>query len=330
MFEECEIAGKRFAPARFLAPMAGYTHSAFRRLIAEVGGCGALWTEMLSARQVVNEDFSKSPWVKRRGIEKFVVYQLMVRENDPIGRVAEILEQYGADAIDLNLACDAPHIRSLQAGSALFSNIEAMRKIIEKTRKCWKGILTVKMRLGDRHPLWRERLSDRIKLVQDCGVDAVVIHPRFFEDKFKRYARHEALSFISSLTSLPIIASGDIINREFVERNVERFKSARAIMLGRIAIIKPWIFAGWEKPVEVDYRQVWQKLFSYIKEDFEATVALSRIKMFTKYYSANFLFGNVFRNRIANVKSLEEAQRVADEFFGSNPKIVLNPVVANL
>ncbi|MGC8743361.1 MAG: tRNA dihydrouridine synthase [Verrucomicrobiia bacterium] len=330
MFEQCEIGGKRFAPARFVAPMAGYTHSAFRRLVAELGGCGALWTEMLSARQIINEDFSKSAWVKRREVEKFVVYQLMVRENDPMDRVVSTLLSQGADAIDLNLACDAPQIRSLQAGSALFTDIATMRKIIEQTRKHWKGMLTVKIRLGDRHPQWQQRLEERIKLIQDCGVDAVIVHPRFFEDKFKRSARYDTFDFIASITNLPIIASGDIVGRETVEKNAQKLKPVSAIMLGRIAIIKPWVFAQWDKDFTPDYRGIWQKMFDYIKEDFEPVVALSRIKMFTKYYSANFLFGNIFRNKINNGKNLDEAQKAADEFFDKDPAIVKNPVVENL
>lgn len=327
MFDSCEIAGKRFVPARFLAPMAGYTHSPFRRLIAEFGGCGALWTEMLSARQILNEDFAKSPWVKRRPIEQFVVYQLMVRQGDQIEKAIVRLFENGADAIDVNLACDAPHIRNLQAGSALFSNIEAMQKIISETRKYWTGLLTVKIRLGDRRPDWQQRLADRVKMIEECGVDAIVVHPRFFEDKFKRTARYEALNFISSITTLPLIASGDIVGKNL--NILDKLRPARAIILGRIALIKPWVFAEWNNPIKVDYAAVWKKMFDYIKEDFEPLIALSRIKMFTKYYSSNFLFGNVFRNKISNAKDLNEIQIIADDFFSKSPAILLNPIVEN-
>ncbi len=327
MFDSCEIAGRRFVPARFLAPMAGYTHSAFRRLIAEFGGCGALWTEMLSARQILNEDFAKSPWVKRRPIERFVFYQLMVRQGDPIEKVVNRLLENGADAVDLNLACDASHIRNLKAGSALFSNIEAMRKIISETRKYWSGLLTVKIRLGDRRPDWQPRLAERVKMIEECGVDAIVVHPRFFEDKFKRTARYETLNFISSITTLPLIASGDIVDKD--QKIFDKLRPAHAIMLGRIALIKPWVFVDWDNPTKVDYAAVWKKMFDYIKEDFEPLIALSRIKMFTKYYSSNFLFGNVFRNKISNVEDLNEIQTIADDFFSKTPAILSNPIVEN-
>ena len=118
MFDECIIRGRRFAPARFCAPLAGYTHSAFRRLVAELGGCGAVWTEMLAARQVLSESFSSSPWLRRRPQESCVVYQLMLSADDPIERILYRLGEAGVDALDLNLACNARSVRSCLAGSA--------------------------------------------------------------------------------------------------------------------------------------------------------------------------------------------------------------------
>lgn len=321
MFEFCEIGGRRFEPARFSAPLAGYTHSAFRRLVAEFGGCGALWTEMLSARQLINEDFSKSPWLKRSPSEKFTVYQLMVRADDPIEKALNRLKDHGVEAIDLNLACDAPHIRSLQAGSVLFGDFEGLKKIVSETRKHWRGLLFVKIRLGDRKEDWRERLRERLIMFEDCGVNAIVVHPRFFEDKFKRSARHDVLPWIASIVKIPLIASGDITCRADVEKLADKLSCASGIMLGRIAIIKPWIFAEWDKPISIDYGAVWNKMLSYILEDFEPEIAISRIKMFTKYYSANFAFGKNFYIKVYNARSIDEIKQIADEFFSANPKI---------
>jgi tRNA-dihydrouridine synthase len=321
MFEFCEIGVWRFEPARFLAPLAGYTHSAFRRLVAEFGGCGAFWTEMLSARQLINEDFLKSPWLKRRPEEKFTVYQLMIRAGDPIEKVMGRLKDHGVKAVDINLACDAPHIRSLQAGSVLFGDFEGLKHIVTEARKYWDGLLFVKIRLGDRRDDWQERLKERLVMFEDCGVNAIVVHPRFFEDKFKRSARHEVLPWIASVVKIPIVAGGDITCKADVERLADKLSSVAAIMLGRIAVIKPWVFAAWDKPVSVDYGEVWRKMISYILEDFEPEVAISRIKMFTKYYSANFAFGKNFYNRVFNAKTIDEIQKIGDEFFSANPRI---------
>ena len=135
MFDECVIRGRRFAPARFCAPLAGYTHSAFRRLVAELGGCGAVWTEMLAARQILSENFKTSPWLRRRPQESSLVYQLMVNADDPMERILDRLGEAGADALDLNLACNAKSIRSCLAGSALFEDLDSLRAVLHKVRK---------------------------------------------------------------------------------------------------------------------------------------------------------------------------------------------------
>ncbi|MCX7872007.1 MAG: tRNA-dihydrouridine synthase family protein [Verrucomicrobiae bacterium] len=329
MFEHCEIQGIKFEPARFCAPMAGYTHSAFRRLVSEFGGCGAFWTEMLSARQLINEDFQASPWLKRKPSEKFTVYQLMVRVGDQLDRALGRLEENGVEAIDINFACDAPHIRSLQSGSALFGDIEALKWIISNARQRWNGLLFVKIRLGDRKPQWQGILKERLELFQDYGANAVIVHPRFFEDKFKRSARHDVLGWISSIVKIPIIASGDITCKNDIERLADRLSPASAIMLGRITVVKPWIFAAWDRGISVDYRSVWVKMRDYILEDFEPLVAISRLKMFTKYYSANFLFGRHFYTQVYNAKTIEEISEIAEIFFSKNPQIVSNVLVAN-
>ena len=87
MFLKTVIRGIPFQPALFCAPLAGITHSAFRRLVAEFGGCGAFWTEMLSAKQIMNENLRLSPYLRRQPLEKRVIYQLMVHDTVRLDRV---------------------------------------------------------------------------------------------------------------------------------------------------------------------------------------------------------------------------------------------------
>ena len=108
MFEEVTIRGLEFRPALFCAPLAGLTHSAFRRVLAGFGGCGAAWTEMLAAKQVLREDPVTSPYLKRNPGETRLIYQLMLREGDPVEKIVARLAEARADGIDINLACHAP------------------------------------------------------------------------------------------------------------------------------------------------------------------------------------------------------------------------------
>jgi tRNA-dihydrouridine synthase len=330
VFDECILRGQRFAPARFSAPLAGYTHSAFRRLLAELGGCGATWTEMLAGRQILSENFRASPWVRRRPAERNLVFQLMVTPADPLERILHRLGEHGAEAVDLNLACDAMSIRACEAGSALFEDLDALRSVVQAARRHWPGLLTAKIRLGSRRPDWQPRFAERVRLLEEAGVDALVLHPRFFEDKFKRRAHHELLPWVASLTRLPLIANGDLRGPEDVQARAESLRPACAVMLGRMAICRPWVFAQWERPAPVDFTAIWRTLFRYIVEDFPPAIALRRVKMFTKYFAANFAFGHSFYVSVFNAPSLAEARRRAEAFLSRSPATVAQPTLAGL
>ena len=321
MFSETVIRGVTFRPALFCAPLAAITHSAFRRLVAELGGCGAFWTEMLSAKQILNEDLHRSPYLRRRPIEGKVIYQLMVCDADRLDRVIGRLSEITPDGIDINLACHAPTIRRLDAGSQLFENLSVLASVLKTVRACWPGLLTVKVRLGQDTPGWKERFAERMKLFEDSGVDAVVLHPRFFEDKFKRRARHELLAWVASLTRLPMIANGDITGPETIRNAADLFKPACGLMVGRMAAAQPWVFASWDQSLKIDHADVWRRLFDYICEDFKPEIAISRIKIFTEYYARNFQFGHSFYTAVQNAPTLCAVRERADAFFATSPAL---------
>ena len=329
-FKECLLGNARFAPARFCAPLAGLTHSAFRRLVAELGGCGALWTEMLAGRQILKDDFATSPWVRRRPVEGRVVFQLMLREGDSVDRILGRLLDHGVDAVDLNLACDAMSIRTCEAGSALFEDRAAMTTVATAMRRHWTGLLTAKVRLGGRGPNWEARWIERLRVLEDAGFDAVTVHPRFFEDKFGRRARLELIPWAASVTHLPVIANGDLAGPEDVAAHAADLAPAVAVMIGRMAVVRPWIFANWDRPAAVDLAAIWRRLCGYIEEDLPPAAALRRIKLFTRYFAANFAFAHAFRVSVDNAPTMEGVRERAEAFFGRSPATVRSPAIAGL
>lgn len=330
-FDQLTVRGVTFRPALFCAPLAGLTHSAFRRVVAEMfGGCGAFYTEMLSGKAVLREDARRSPYLKRSAAEPRLIFQLMLAENDPVRDIVALLEPLHPDGIDLNLGCHAPLIRRLDAGTRLYDNERALRSVLCALRESWPGLLSVKLRLGREQDNWQKILSDRLKLFEECGVDLLVVHPRFFEDKFKRRARHELFPWIASLTSLPIVANGDIRSHATIKQHPAYFACTAGLMIGRIAVVQPWIFASWHAPVPVDYRCVWESMFKAITEDFPATQALGRLKMFTHYYARNFRFGHNFAGAIQNAPDLNVVWTVAQKFFDRQPEVQEDPPLGGL
>jgi tRNA-dihydrouridine synthase len=312
--------GRLTLPSRLVcAPLAEVTHSAFRRLVAELGGCGLQFTEMLSGRALLSEDLHNSPYVKRRPVERVVFYQLMLRPGDPIERIVGRLADIAPDGIDVNLACDAPAIRLLGAGSALFDDARALAGVLHELRRCWAGPLTVKTRLGHATPDSEDRFAKRLRLIEDAGVDAIVLHARFFEDKRRRPARHERFAWATSRTRLPIIGNGDIAGTRTLDARPGEFAALAGTMVGRLAIAQPWVFAAWERPLEVDPGAVWLRLHDYIAEDFEPAVAVKRMRLFTKYFARNFHFGHGFHAAVCKAPTMVAARAVARCFFDTQP-----------
>ena len=331
MNDRITLQGLMISPAFFLAPMAGITHAAFRRLVADFGGAGALFTEMLSAKALLHEDLGRSPYTRRREAEGIVIYQLLLADHEQVPAVLARLKTIAPAAIDINLACPAPEITHVNAGAALFRDYDRCARVLFAARTHWRGALTVKCRLGDNAPGWEDALVKRLRLFEDAGIDAVVLHPRFFDEKLKRTARWDRFLWAAAHTRLPIVGNGDIVSRDFLDRQTEAMASIAGIMVGRMAAARPWIFrelAG--ATPEIDFREVWERLFRYVMEEFPPERALGRIKEFNAYYARNFFFGHQLFAPVQSAQTCDEARARAQTFFCGDIRTVQQPSVAGV
>lgn len=331
MFDTLCLKSKVVSPSLFLAPMAGITNSAFRRLVSDFGGYGALFTEMLSGSAVLHENLEASPYTKRRESEGPVIYQLLLGGSEDISAVVGKLAVLSPFGLDLNLGCPAPEIRKTRGGVSLFKDMPRLKKVINALRVAWPGILTVKCRIGENPQSWRRPFEDRLRLFEDSGVDAVTVHPRFFREKLRRKARWEFFEWIASRTPLPLIASGDITSPEVVSSSARLSGNADGLMLGRIAVVKPWVFMEFQgESQHIDYGDVWGRFYRYVLEDFPPEKAIGRIKEFSSYYARNFLFGHELFRRVQSAGSPEESYDRAMDFFCGKPGICGTPSVSGI
>lgn len=315
------LRGVSFAPALFCAPMAGITHSAFRRLLADFGGYGALFTEMLAAKMILHENSTTSPWLKRRPREGKVIYQLLVTDTFRLPEIIDRLTPLKPDGLDLNGACSAPAVKRQGGGSDLFDDVNRLRDIVRVMRRHFSGPLTVKIRIGAEQPNWRAPLRDRLHLLEDEGVDAITLHPRFEMESLNRPARHSLYRELIAETSLPVIANGDISNAGYVTDRSAMFAGASGLMVGRMAAAQPWIFAQWHNPAfTVDPVEVWHRLCAYINEDFPPDKALVRLKILAPYFARNFIYGHTLFKAIQSAPDLATAQTRADHFLATSPE----------
>ena len=325
------LRGAAIAPPLLLAPMAGVTHSAFRRLVAGFGGYGALCTEMLSIGALRSENLLVSPFTRKRPADGATIYQLLCRAPEELGDVLERLAALEPFGIDLNLACPAPEVCKRGGGAELFDDRERLRAVLDAMRKQWRGILTVKCRLGKRREAWEETLADRLRLFEEAGVDAVTLHPRFSDEKLKRTARWDLFPRIAARTRLPLIANGDIATPSAAALALLDAGRCAGLMIGRMAIVKPWLFREFAgERVRVDYLDVWTRLFEYTCEDFRPERAIGRIKEFTAYYAQNFTYGHAFFTRVQSAPDLATIKTRATEFLFASPETVREPWVRGI
>ena len=323
MFKTLTIDHKTLTPALFLAPMAGVTNSAFRRLLADFGGYGALFTEMLSAGAFLHERLDQSPFTKRRDCEGQVIYQFRVSGSEDLDALMRKAATVESLAIDINLGCPAPKIQQQASGAALFRDFDRLREVLERIRRCYQGTLTVKVRLGDDPLDWRAGFVQRLRLFEDCQVHAVTVHPRFSTEKLKRRARWHECPWIAAQTRLPIIGNGDVCAPQDLEANRACFEPLAGLMLGRIVAVKPWIFRDFAglPPLTIDHKEVWDRLYRYTLEDMPPERAFGRLMEFSFYFSKNFFFGHEMYKGIQRARTVEEIRDGAHRFLDTQPQL---------
>jgi tRNA-dihydrouridine synthase B len=222
-----------------VAPMAGMTDTAFRRLVKRHGGCGLVVTEMVSAEGLV------------RGIDRTLEYAEFTEEERPVSvqifggdpvkmaAAAQIVEGMGADIVDVNMGCPVPKIAKHNAGCSLMREPAHAASVIAAMAKAVSIPVTVKMRAG-----WNdnERNAPTLaKMVEDAGAAAVAVHGRTAAQSYSGTADWNLVAAVADRLSIPVFGSGDCLEADHV---ISRLASGvEGVLVGRGVLRNPWILA---------------------------------------------------------------------------------------
>ena len=303
-------------PPLILAPMAGVSHSPFRRLVSSFGRPGLFFSEMLSARHLPGDIRENSLWLQQHDVEHPMAYQIVAPNPEEALLGAQALAGFGAEIIDLNLACPAPKIARRRSGGHLLSDLGQVGAILESLRPALSCPLTVKIRLGVQPDL--AFLQDLVAVLEACGVDAVTLHPRLTTEKLKGRARWDYIGHLKSMTRSE---ERRVKNREDCLA-MFRQTGCDGVMIGRAAVQKPWLFAEIireERGIDAGFLwATYQEAWRLISEFFPEPQALGRIKEFTWYFSRNLRFGHRLAARMQSLPTLSACRDfVAEEFARS-------------
>lgn len=321
--------------AMFLAPMVGITNRAFRTLVAELGGPDRYVTEMASAEAFSSHAQYEDCYTDARPSPTTTSVQFYARSVAAMEAACRELgkreEPLRPNGIDLNFGCSAPHIRKSGGGSAWSRNPTGAAELVAAARAAWPGALSAKLRMGpdDDYP----RLLAFCSGLAAAGLDFIAIHPRTDSQKFKRGARHDITARLARDLPIPIIANGDIASAEAARGLFA--KGAAAVMLGREAVRRPWIFAKTRAELSssaeasafaprlgglpTDRLSVALRFLELDAAFLPEKWQLETARRFFDYYCEPLSFAHHIKYRTMNSPSLGAMRSTLEEYFGQVP-----------
>jgi tRNA-dihydrouridine synthase B len=325
-----------------IAPMAGMTDTAFRRLVKRHGGCGLVVTEMVSAEGLVRGIDRTLEYAEYTEEERPVSVQIFGGDPEKMAAAAQIVEGMGADIVDVNMGCPVPKIAKHDAGCSLMRQPSHAAAVIAAMAQAVRIPVTVKMRAGwdDDH----RNAPALARMVEDAGAAAVAVHGRTAAQSYSGSADWDLVAEIADALAIPVFGSGDCVEAAQV---IGRLRSGvEGVLVGRGVLRNPWILAQahdiaeGRAPREVTMAHRGQFLLDYIEllkqerirepEGFRHSVEspsprarshdrwiVNKLRALGSWYTKGLDNGSHLRTAVNSAESLAALNDIIVEFFMS-------------
>lgn len=217
-------------------PLAGYSCAPFRELFYQFRPPAYCVTEMCSAVDVLKKHGTQSRYLYRGTREKTLAYQLSGNDKSVLADAALIVQNLGADLIDLNCGCPKTKIRQKGAGSALLEQPEQLITIIKAIRAQISIPLTVKIRIQG-----TDQDLNLAQQIEAAGADALIVHGRRWTDDYDIPCNWQQIAKIKKHCNIPIIANGDIFNFTDLNKALD-LSGCDGFMIARAGCGRPWLY----------------------------------------------------------------------------------------
>jgi tRNA-dihydrouridine synthase B len=315
-----------------VAPMAGMTDTAFRRLVKRHGGCGLVVTEMVSSEGLVRGIDRTLEYAEYTEEERPISIQIFGGDPEKMAEAAQIVEGMGADIVDVNMGCPVHKIARHNAGCSLMREPAHAATVIAAMARAVKIPVTVKMRAG-----WNDDQKNAptlARMVQDAGAAAVAVHGRTAEQSYTGTADWNLVAEIAAALTIPVLGSGDCVEPEQI---VERMQSGvDGVLVGRGVLRNPWILAqaqdiaAGRPPRIVTMADRGQFLLDYIEllkqERVDEARLLShdrwivnKLRALGSWYTKGLENGSHLRTAINSAESLPALNDIVVKFFMETP-----------
>ena len=304
-----------------VAPMAGVTDRPFRQLCKRMGA-GMAVSEMVASNSLLWGSEKTLRRADHRGETEPKAVQIAGADPAMMADAARYNVDRGAQIVDINMGCPAKKVCNVMAGSALLQDEPLVRRILDAVVRAVAVPVTLKIRTG-----WDKQHRNALsvaRIAEDSGVQALAVHGRTRACGFSGTAEYETIAAIKAASGIPVIANGDIHTPEQA-REVLAYTGADAVMIGRAAQGRPWLFREIEfflatgahlpAPEVAEIHSVLKEhmhdLYGFYGEATGVKVARKHISWYTKGLTGSA----AFRHHMNTLDSTSAQTAAIDEFF---------------
>jgi tRNA-dihydrouridine synthase B len=325
---ETAIGRVRLESPLGIAPMAGMTDTAFRRLVKRHGGCGLVVTEMVSSEGLVRGIDRTLEYAEYTDEERPVSIQIFGGDPDKMADAARIVEDMGADIVDVNMGCPVPKIAKHNAGCSLMREPAHAASVVAAMTRAVSIPVTVKMRAG-----WNDDEKNAptlARMIEAAGAAAVTVHGRTAAQSYSGAADWDLVARIADDLAIPVFGSGDCVEPEQITARLA--SGVEGVVVGRGVLRNPWILAqaadmiAGRPPRQVTLADRGQFLLDYIEllrvervDDARVLThdrwVVNKLRALGAYFTKGLDNGSHLRTAINTCESLEGLREAISMFF---------------
>jgi len=305
-------------PMIALAPMDGYTDAAFRLMVRSLDPRIITFTEFLSADGIM---YGAKPIMRALELkpeESPIVVQIFGKDPQVLAKAAKLVEERGADAVDVNMGCPAKKIVNSLHGSALMKNIDLACQIVDAMKKAVSIPVSVKTRLG-----WDDetKLIPFVQQLENAGLDHITIHGRTYAQAFKGEANWDPIYELKKNVGITVMGNGDVMDTASA---VDKLGNLDGLMVGRATFGNPWLMKELAKhffdgvrfdSFALPFKERIPLIKRHLELAYEAKGDHGVIEM--RKHLAKYIHGihgaSQFRSRLVQVTTVDEAKGILDE-----------------
>ena len=308
-----------------MAPMAGISNSAYRRICKEMG-CGLIYAEMVSDKAISFGNKKTIDMLYMTDFERPIAQQIFGTDVESFVTAAKYIEEtMHPDIIDINMGCPVPKVAvRAQAGSALLKNPQKIKEIVSAVVNAVKVPVTVKIRSG-----WDNKHINAVevaKICEEAGASAICVHPRTRSQGYSGKADWNIIKEVKENVTIPVIGNGDIKTPEDAAKMLNE-TGCDAVMIGRGLLGNPWLIKNtllllnnkkYTLATKEDKIKMCIKHLEYLRQTKPEKLAILEIRSHLSWYLKGIQGANNIKNKVYQCSNIHDIMLLLNDFLGDD------------